>query len=210
MGNFVEEPAAIIDNIGKAALIRVFNRFRLDQFFNNSHKTIYLLKNIHTKIINRLIFFNLDGNIFSMLKIAVVNGPNLNLVGTREQDIYGNQNLEDYINGLKQQFPQAELTSYQSNVEGELINYMHSCRGKIQGIVFNGGGYTHTSVAIADAIAAIDIPVVEVHISNIYAREDYRKISLTASKCVGCITGLGLPGYKLAIEFLIERLAPKA
>jgi 3-dehydroquinate dehydratase-2 len=145
-----------------------------------------------------------------MLKIAVVNGPNLNLVGTREQDIYGNQNLEEYIAGLRQQFAQAEIITYQSNVEGELINYLHSCRGHVQGIVFNGGGYTHTSVAIADAIAAIDIPVVEVHISNIYAREEFRKTSLTAAKCVGCITGLGLPGYKLAIEFLIDMLSAKA
>ena len=98
---------------------------------------------------------------------------------------------------------------YQSNVEGELINYLHSCRGKVEGIVFNGGGYTHTSVAIADAIAAINIPVVEVHISNIYAREEYRKYSITASKCVGCITGLGLKGYALAVDYFIDKSGSK-
>lgn len=144
-----------------------------------------------------------------MLRLAVVNGPNLNLVGTRETDIYGNEKLDDYLDDLKQRYPAMTLDTYQSNVEGELINYLHSCRGKIQGIIFNGGGYTHTSVAIADAIAAIDIPVIEVHISNIYAREEFRRHSITASKCVGCITGLGLKGYALAIDYFIDRLTSK-
>lgn len=144
-----------------------------------------------------------------MLEIAIINGPNLNLVGTREQDIYGNQNLEEYISGLRGKYTQIAIHSYQSNIEGELINYLHGCRGQIHGIVMNGGAYTHTSLAIADAIAAIDIPVVEVHISNIYAREPYRQHSYTAAKCAGCITGLGLKGYELAIQYLLGKLSPE-
>lgn len=143
-----------------------------------------------------------------MLHIAIVNGPNLNLVGTREQDIYGNVSMNDYLTSLKSQFPRVSFDYYQSNVEGELINYLHSCRERVQGVIFNGGGYTHTSVAIADAIAAIDIPVIEVHISNIYAREEYRKHSITATKCVGCITGLGLKGYELAAQYFMDSLNP--
>lgn len=139
-----------------------------------------------------------------MLNIAIINGPNLNLLGTREKDIYGNMPFEAYFEQLKSQYPAVTLTYYQSNVEGELVNHLHDCRGKVQGIIFNGAGYTHTSVALADAIAAIDIPVVEVHISNIYAREEYRKTSLTASRCVGCITGLGLTGYELALQYFIN------
>ncbi|MBZ0097926.1 MAG: type II 3-dehydroquinate dehydratase [Taibaiella sp.] len=139
-----------------------------------------------------------------MLSIAIVNGPNLNLLGTRETDIYGNMSFETYLEGLKKKYPDVSFSYYQSNVEGELVNYLHDCRGKVQGIIFNGAGYTHTSVALADAIAAIDIPVVEVHISNIYAREEYRKNSLTASKCIGCITGLGLMGYELALQYFIN------
>lgn len=138
-----------------------------------------------------------------MLHLAIINGPNLNLLGTREQDIYGSKPFEEYLNELKERYPTITFTYYQSNVEGELVNYLHDCRGKATGIIFNGAGYTHTSVALADAIAAIDIPVVEVHISNIYAREEYRKQSLTASKCVGCITGLGLKGYELAVQYFL-------
>lgn len=144
-----------------------------------------------------------------MLQVAIVNGPNLNLVGTRETDIYGGQSLEAYYKTLEQQFPQVTFTYYQSNVEGELINFLHSCRGRVDGIVFNGGAYTHTSIAIPDAIAAINIPVVEVHISNIYAREEYRKTSYTAAKAVGCITGLGLQGYALAVQYFINTLSTK-
>lgn len=139
-----------------------------------------------------------------MFSIAIVNGPNLNLLGTRETDIYGNMSFETYLEGLKKKYPDVSFSYYQSNVEGELVNYLHDCRGKAQGIIFNGAGYTHTSVALADAIAAIGIPVVEVHISNIYAREEYRKTSLTASKCIGCITGLGLMGYELALQYFIN------
>ncbi|MBS1584281.1 MAG: type II 3-dehydroquinate dehydratase [Bacteroidetes bacterium] len=145
-----------------------------------------------------------------MLHLTIVNGPNLNLIGTREIDIYGLQSLDTYINELKQKYPNIVLDSYQSNVEGELINYLHSCRMNTDGIIINGGAYTHTSIAIADAIAAIQIPTVEVHISNIYAREEFRKRSYTAAKCVGCITGLGLKGYDLAIEYFIENLSSKA
>ncbi len=145
-----------------------------------------------------------------MLYIAIVNGPNLNLVGTRETDIYGGQSLEEYYKAMEMYFPDVKFTYYQSNVEGELINFLHSCRGKIDGIVFNGGAYTHTSIAIPDAITAINIPVVEVHISNIYAREDYRKTSYTAAKCVGCITGLGLNGYKQAVQYFADTLGAKA
>jgi 3-dehydroquinate dehydratase-2 len=145
-----------------------------------------------------------------MLHVTIVNGPNLNLIGTREVDIYGLQSLDTYINELKQKYSNIVLDSFQSNVEGELINYLHTCRMNTDGIIINGGAYTHTSIAIADAIAAIQIPTVEVHISNIYAREEFRKRSYTAAKCVGCITGLGLKGYDLAIEYFIENLSPKA
>lgn len=139
-----------------------------------------------------------------MLSLAIVNGPNLNLLGTRETDIYGNIRFESFLEALKKRYPGVSFSYYQSNVEGELVNHLHDCRGRVQGIIFNGAGYTHTSVALADAIAAIDIPVVEVHISNIYAREEYRKVSLTASKCEGCITGLGLAGYELAVQYFIN------
>lgn len=147
---------------------------------------------------------------FIMLHLAIVNGPNLNLVGTRETDIYGGKSMDDFYRELKTAFPGVSFSYYQSNVEGELINFMHSCRGKVHGIVFNGGAYTHTSIAIPDAIAAINIPVIEVHISNIYAREEYRKTSYTAAKCIGCITGLGLNGYKLAVQHFIDTLPPVA
>ena len=136
-----------------------------------------------------------------MLNITIINGPNLNLLGTRETDIYGNMPFESYLDSLKTKYTDVSFTYYQSNVEGELVNHLHECRDKAQGIIFNGAGYTHTSVALADAIAAIGIPVVEVHISNIYAREEFRKTSFTASKCVGCITGLGLTGYELALQY---------
>lgn len=144
-----------------------------------------------------------------MIRIAIINGPNLNLLGTREVDIYGNQNFDEYLTALKQKYSGISFSYYQSNLEGELINQLQECNGKADGIVFNGAGYTHTSVSIADAIAAISIPVVEVHISNIYAREEYRKHSLTASKCVGCISGLGLMGYELAVNYFINTLTPK-
>ncbi len=138
-----------------------------------------------------------------MLNIAIINGPNLNLLGTRETDIYGNMPFETYLEGLKNRYTDVYFHYYQSNVEGELVNLLHNCRGNTDGIIFNGAGYTHTSVALADAIAAIGIPAIEVHISNIYAREEYRQKSLTASKCIGCITGLGLKGYELAVQYFL-------
>jgi 3-dehydroquinate dehydratase-2 len=144
-----------------------------------------------------------------MLHLAIVNGPNLNLIGTREVDIYGGKSFEEYYGELRKQYPEIQFSYYQSNVEGEIINFLHSCRGKIDGIVFNGGAYTHTSIAIPDAIAAINVPTIEVHISNIYAREEFRKTSYTAAKCVGCITGLGLNGYRLAVEHFVNTLKTK-
>jgi 3-dehydroquinate dehydratase-2 len=144
-----------------------------------------------------------------MLHLAIVNGPNLNLIGTREVDIYGGKSFEAYYGELQQKYPHIQFTYYQSNVEGEIINFLHSCRGKIDGIVFNGGAYTHTSIAIPDAIAAINIPTIEVHISNIYAREEFRKTSYTAAKCIGCITGLGLNGYELAVKHFVDTLGAK-
>ena len=140
-----------------------------------------------------------------MLQLAIVNGPNLNLLGTREPHIYGNQSFEQYFAGLKERYPQIEIQYYQSNVEGDLINYLHSCIGKVQGIILNAGAYTHTSIALADAIAAIGIPVVEVHISNVLAREDYRKTSFIAAKCVGSISGLGMEGYALAVQYFLSK-----
>jgi 3-dehydroquinate dehydratase-2 len=139
-----------------------------------------------------------------MISFAIVNGPNLNLLGTREPHIYGSQRFEEYFGQLKTRFPQVELHYYQSNVEGELINYLHSCMNNKQGIILNAGAYTHTSIALADTISAINVPVVEVHISNVLAREDYRKTSFIASKCVGAISGLGLNGYALAIQYFLE------
>lgn len=134
------------------------------------------------------------------MKILIVNGPNLNLLGKREPEIYGATSFEEYLSELKSDFKEIELDYYQSNVEGELINKIQEVGFSYHGIVLNGGAYTHTSVAIADAIAAIETPVIEVHISNIYAREEYRHTSLTGKNCVGVITGLGLNGYRLAIE----------
>lgn len=139
-----------------------------------------------------------------MLQLAIVNGPNLNLLGAREPHIYGSQNLENVMKQIGERFPTVEMSLYQSNVEGELINYLHSCMGKVHGIILNAGGYTHTSIALADAISAINIPVIEVHISNVLAREDYRKTSFIASKCIGSISGLGTEGYALAVQYFID------
>ncbi|MCD6010995.1 MAG: aroQ [Flavipsychrobacter sp.] len=139
-----------------------------------------------------------------MLQLAIINGPNLNLLGMREPHIYGSQSFDQYFEALKKRFTSVSLEYYQSNVEGELINHLHGCMGKVQGIILNAGAYTHTSIAIADAIAAISIPVVEVHISNVLAREDYRKTSFIAPKCVGSISGLGMNGYALAVQHFID------
>lgn len=134
------------------------------------------------------------------MKIAFINGPNLNLLGKRETDIYGNRSFEEFFLELQQKYPLHQLTYFQSNVEGELVNELHRVGFDYDGIILNPGGYTHTSVAIGDAIAGIKTPVVEVHISNIHAREDFRKLSHVSAKAKGTIAGLGLKGYELALE----------
>lgn len=137
------------------------------------------------------------------MKIAIINGPNLNLLGVRETDIYGLNNFDDYLVKLKEQYPSVEFSYFQSNVEGELINEIHRVGFEFHGIILNPGGYTHTSVAIGDAIAAIPTKVIEVHISNIFAREDFRKLSHVSAKAKGVISGLGIRGYELAIQYFI-------
>lgn len=138
------------------------------------------------------------------MKIAIVNGPNLNLLGSREPSIYGNTTFEDYFKQLRLQYLNIDFSYYQSNVEGELINQLQYFGHVGHGIILNPGGYTHTSVAIGDCIAAISSPVVEVHISNIQKREDFRKISHVSAMCKGSIVGLGLKGYELALQWLIS------
>ena len=138
-----------------------------------------------------------------MKKIMIINGPNLNLLGSRETGIYGERNFESYLMELRSRYADVEIGYYQSNVEGEIINALQSATA-YDGIVLNAGGYTHTSVSIRDAIAAIAAPVVEVHISNIYAREEFRHHSLLSPVCRGVIAGLGLDGYRLALEALLN------
>lgn len=138
------------------------------------------------------------------MKIAIINGPNLNLLGKRETDIYGNMSFEDYFQILKDQFSTVQFSYFQSNVEGELINELQRVGFDHDGIILNAGGYTHTSVAIGDAVAAIKSPVIEVHISNIDAREDFRKLSHISAKAKGSIAGLGLKGYELAVRCFIN------
>jgi 3-dehydroquinate dehydratase-2 len=139
------------------------------------------------------------------MKIAIINGPNLNLLGRRETGIYGNTPFEEFLEQLKKKFPQVAFSYFQSNVEGELINEIQRVGFDCDGIILNPGGYTHTSVAIGDAVAAIKTPVIEVHISNIYAREEFRKTSHVSGKAAGCITGLGLRGYELAVEWFLAK-----
>ncbi len=138
------------------------------------------------------------------MKIQIINGPNLNLLGLREPGIYGSLSFEEYLKQLQDMYSIVDIDYYQSNVEGELINKLHEVGFTYDGIIINAGGYTHTSVAIADAIAAIKTPVVEVHISNIYAREEYRHTSLTGKNCKGVLTGFGMDGYRLAVESLLQ------
>ena len=137
------------------------------------------------------------------MKIAIINGPNLNLLGKREIDIYGGESFEQYFEKLKLKFPLVDFHYYQSNVEGELINEIQRIGFSFDGIIFNPGGYTHTSVALGDAVAAITTPLVEVHISNIFAREEFRKLSHISAKAKGVISGLGLKGYELGVEFFV-------
>ncbi|MBO7459422.1 MAG: type II 3-dehydroquinate dehydratase [Bacteroidales bacterium] len=139
------------------------------------------------------------------MKILILNGPNLNLIGKREPEIYGNQSLDEYFEVVKKRFQDCKIDTFQSNHEGVLIDKLHEAMGKYDGIVMNPGGYAHTSIALADAIRAIGIPVVEVHISNIYEREEYRHHSYTAEAAVKSIVGKGLEGYSEAILYLIKK-----
>ena len=139
------------------------------------------------------------------MKIAIINGPNLNLLGKRETDIYGNMSFEQFLDSIRGKYAKQEISYFQSNVEGELINELQRVGFDSDGIVFNPGGFTHTSVAIGDTIAAIIAPVVEVHISNVHAREEFRKLSHVSGKAAGSIIGLGLKGYELAIDWLISQ-----
>jgi 3-dehydroquinate dehydratase-2 len=137
------------------------------------------------------------------MKIAIINGPNLNLLGKRETDIYGNQPFEEYLESLKSKYPQVSFHYFQSNIEGEIVNELQRVGYEYDGIILNPAGYTHTSVAIGDAVAAIKAPVVEVHISNVHAREDFRKLSHISGKAIGSIFGLGLKGYELAVAYFV-------
>lgn len=137
-------------------------------------------------------------------RLLILNGPNLNLLGKREPGIYGSDTMEGYFATLQERFPSIELEYYQSNVEGELINKLHEVGFTYDGVVLNAGAYTHTSVAIHDAIKAISTPVVEVHISNVYQRETYRHTSLITGACVGVISGFGMDSYRLGIEALLQ------
>jgi 3-dehydroquinate dehydratase-2 len=138
------------------------------------------------------------------MKLCIINGPNLNLIGSREPGIYGSETFEHFFQKLRKEYETINFAYFQSNVEGELINKIQQCSVNMDGIILNAGGYTHTSVAIGDAIAAIQTPVVEVHISNVEAREDFRKISHITSKCAGTISGFGLKSYLLAVESFIK------
>jgi len=134
------------------------------------------------------------------MKIQIINGPNLNLLGVREKSIYGDSSFETYLVELRKRYPAVDIDYYQSNVEGEIINKLHEIGFSYDGVVLNAGAYTHTSVAIADAIAGIKTPVIEVHISNVYKREDFRHHSMLAASCKGVIAGFGMDSYRLAVE----------
>jgi 3-dehydroquinate dehydratase-2 len=143
------------------------------------------------------------------MKIIIINGPNLNLLGKREPEKYGHTSFEDYMNTLIGRFPDIEMEYFQSNVEGEIINAIHRSGFILDGIVLNAGGYTHTSVAITDAIASVKAPVIEVHITNVASREEFRHTSLIGRNCAGSISGFGLDSYRLAIEALKELTTTK-
>ena len=138
------------------------------------------------------------------MKIIIINGPNLNLLGKREPEIYGSQTFEQFFELLQSEFKEASLQFFQSNIEGEIINKLHEVGFEYDAIILNAGAYTHTSVAISDAIAGIETKVIEVHISNIYAREEYRHKSLISGHCQGMIAGFGLEGYKMAISSVVK------
>lgn len=137
------------------------------------------------------------------MKIQIINGPNINLLGKREPSIYGDVTFEDYFETLRNDYPEIELDYYQSNVEGEMINKIHEVGFDVNGIVLNAGAYTHTSIALQDAIRAVTSPVIEVHISNVHSRESFRHVSMISCACVGVICGFGLQSYKLAVEALV-------
>jgi len=139
------------------------------------------------------------------MRIAIINGPNLNLLGLREPGIYGPEAFDSFLETLRKDFPEVEFTYFQSNIEGELVSALQEFGFDHDGILLNPGGYTHTSVAIGDAVAAIRAPVLEIHISNTQAREDFRKISHIAARAVGSIIGLGLTGYRLGVEYFLSR-----
>ncbi len=139
------------------------------------------------------------------MKISIINGPNLNLLGKREPDVYGAVSFDDFLISLRQRFTDCTLEYYQSNIEGELINEIQRAGFACDGIILNPGGYTHTSVAIGDAVAAVKAPVIEVHISNVHAREEFRRHSFVSPKAAGTIAGLGLEGYALALQWLTRR-----
>ena len=140
------------------------------------------------------------------MKLSIINGPNLNLLGTREPGIYGSESFEHFFQKLRKEYETIDFDYFQSNVEGELINEIQESAKRMDGIILNAGGYTHTSVAIGDAIAAVQIPVVEVHISNVEAREEFRKLSHISAKCVGTISGFGLKSYLLAVESFVKNI----
>ena len=140
------------------------------------------------------------------MNIQIINGPNLNLLGKRETSIYGSESFENYFSQLQKRFDKMRLHYFQSNVEGEIVNKLHEIGFSFDGIVLNAGAYTHTSIAIHDAIGGIKTPVVEVHISNVYAREEFRHKSLITSKCTGLITGFGLEGYAMALKYFLKEL----
>ena len=140
------------------------------------------------------------------MKIAILNGPNLNLLGKREPAVYGHQTFEDYLISLRTRYPEVSIHYFQSNVEGELINEIQKQGFEADGIIFNPGGYTHTSVALRDAVSAVPAPVIEVHISNVHAREDFRQVSYISGVAKGTIAGLGLKGYELALAYLTEKI----
>ena len=139
-------------------------------------------------------------------RIIIINGPNLNLLGKREPEVYGHQDFESFFLMLSKVYEDVRLEYYQSNVEGELINKLHEVGFSHDAIIMNPGGYTHTSVALGDAVAAIKTPVIEVHISNVFAREDFRHVSFTAPHCVGVIGGFGLNSYELALEYAVSMI----
>jgi 3-dehydroquinate dehydratase-2 len=143
------------------------------------------------------------------MKIQIINGPNLNLLGKREPEVYGSQTFDAFYEDLKKRFPQVTFSYYQSNVEGEIINKLQETGFSFDAIILNAGAYTHTSIAIHDAITSIKTPVVEVHISNIYAREEFRHTSLITSKCAGLITGFGMEGYALAVQWALQKNAAR-